>query len=513
MATATELSEAAAEAIDCIEGLTLTGDYAGEPFVLAPFQREGIVEPLMGKLCADGRRQYKECGIWLPRKNAKTQLVAALIIYFLLSIKSQGEIYSAASEREQAGVIYRMVASMIRHNADLESIFTLVDSQKRVINNVTGTLFCSLSSEAGSKHGYNPSVVIGDEIHVWPKRDLWTALTTGSGTRREHLFITITTAGLYDKTSFEWEQYDYAKKVKEGIIEDDEYLPVIYEAPRDADWLDEDVWRACNPAIDAGFLRIDDLRKLAKKAQHIPSLENDFRRLHLNQHTAQQTRWLSMHLWDAGAREPTDFSGKACWCGLDLSTKEDITAFAALFKTETGYHLKVMMWIPRDTALDREKADRVPYLAWNHAGAVGMTEGRRVDYQQVVADIVAFGKRHSIQQIAVDPWNAEAVIQNLTGEGFKVLEVMQSFRHSNEPSRELEALLANGDLTHEANPCLDWMASNVEVARNPGGHIRPVKASETQRVDGITALVLALGRAMKETEQTSIYEQKGQLAL
>ena len=319
---------------------------------------------------------------------------------------------------------------------------------------------------------------------------------------------------LYEKTSFEWEQYDYAKRVLRDPTIDPEYLPVIYEAPQEADWQSEDVWRDCNPAIEAGFLDVEFLRKKAAKAKLMPSLENDFRRLHLNQHTAQKTRWLSMERWDEGAREPADLSGKPCWCGLDLSTKQDITAFVALFKTDKGYHVKTIMWIPGDTALEKEAKDRVPYTAWIRAGAVRRTHGKRVDYGHVVADIMEFGKFHKMQEIAVDPWNASGVIETLEGKGCRVLEVQQSFRHSNEPCRELEALLASGDLEHEANPCLDWMASNVEVERHKGGFIRPVKPNEIHRVDGITALIMALGRVMKAREKgPSIYETPGQIAL
>ena len=503
-------------AIRFIGELTLDGDYLGEPFVLQDWQKD-ILRQLLAE-DDSGERAIRECNIWLPRKNGKTILISAVATFFLFTEKSAGEIYTAAAEREQAGIIYRMVAGMVRRNPLLRSKCKLLDSQKRIIHKTTGTLFCSLSSEAGTKHGFNPSLVIGDEIHVWKNRELWTALTTGSATRTRHppLFITITTAGLYSKTSFEWEKWDYASKVSQGTFEDDTCLPIIYAADLEEDWLDEDVWHRVNPALGT-FRSIDDMRLLAEKAQRVPALEADFRRLYLNQHTSYQTRWLKMDSWDAGFQssiaEPAYLEGQPCWCGLDLSTKSDVTAFVMVFRHEDGYAFLPRFWIPRDTALLHEQDDRVPYTRWIKDGHVIATPGERVDYGWVRRYINDLSKRYRIQQIAIDPWNAGGIIEELKGDGFQVLEVYQSFRHSNEPARELEALLANGDLHHGANPCMDWMASNVEVARNPGGHIRPVKASDTHRVDGITALVMALGRAMVEDDYRSAYEEEGQLAL
>ena len=496
-----------------IGGLTLSGDFLGQPFVLQDWQRD-IILRLFDDVDEKGERVILECGVWLPRKNGKTELVAAIAAAEFFMSPLSGEIYTAAAEREQAGIIYRVVSGMIRRNPKLHAKCKLIDSQKRIIHKTTGTLFCSLSSEAGTKHGFNPSLVIGDEIHVWRDRELWTALTTGSATRKDPLFITITTAGLYSKNSFEWEKWDYAQKVSEGIFEDPAYLPVIYAADKEEDWLDEKVWHRVNPALGT-FRSLDNMRLLAEKARRVPALENDFRRLYLNQHTAQQTRWLSMEQWDAGRRP--DFAdtirAEPCWCGLDLSTKRDITAFVMLFRYGDGYALLPRFYIPRDTAEEREREDRIPYRDWIARGYVQGTPGERVDYQYVRADINEMAKRYRIQQIAIDPWNAAGIVEDLQGDGFKVIEVMQSFRHSNEPARELEALLANGDLVHTGNPCMDWMANNVEVARTPGGHIRPVKASETNRVDGITSLVMALGRAMLDEVYESAYEEEGQLSL
>ena len=191
------MSKPSDKVIRFIESLTLSGDYAGKKFILRDWQKE-ILYKLFDTLNDDGTRQYREAGIWLPRKSAKTELAAAICCFFMFCDPKQLEVYSAASEREQAGIIFKKIQGMIEANPHLMKLSKIIANQKRIINKKTGSIFASLSSVASSQHGYSPSVVIGDEIHCWPRPDLWTALTTGSATRQEPLFISITTAGVYE---------------------------------------------------------------------------------------------------------------------------------------------------------------------------------------------------------------------------------------------------------------------------------------------------------------------------
>ena len=227
-------------AIEFIECLPLSGDYADKKFILREWQKD-ILRKLFDTRLEDGRRQYREAGLWIPRKNAKSELAAAICAVFIFLDDQQGEIYSAAAEREQAGIIFKKLQNMIESSDLLRDRVKIIPTQKRIIHKKTGTVFASLSSDHASKHGYNPSVVIGDEIHCWHRRDLWTALTTGSATRTEPLFLTITTAGNRDEGALEWELYEYACKVRDGSVDDPTFLPVIYEIKQGEDWLDEEV--------------------------------------------------------------------------------------------------------------------------------------------------------------------------------------------------------------------------------------------------------------------------------
>jgi phage terminase large subunit-like protein len=287
----------AARAIRLINQLTHTkGPFAGKPFDLRPWQRKILTK--LFKTQKDGRRQYRTCLLMLPRKNGKSELCAALAIYFLLFDGEIGaEVYSAAADKDQAALVFNVAAQMIRNDPELEAQCEIVDSQKRIVHRRSGSFYRAISAEAYSKHGFNASVVIYDELHAAQNRELWDVLSTSQGARSQPLMMAITTAG-YDRHSILWELYAHAKKVAESPALDPTFLPLIFEAPSDADWTDERVWKKANPAL-GDFRSLEEMRIAGARAMEIPAQENTFRRLYLNQWTEQAARWIAMPAWDA----------------------------------------------------------------------------------------------------------------------------------------------------------------------------------------------------------------------
>jgi phage terminase large subunit-like protein len=287
----------AARAIRLINNLTHTkGPFAGQPFNLRPWQVR-ILKKLFTQR-RDGLRQYRTCLLMLPRKNGKSELAAALAIYFLLFDGEMGaEVYSAAADKDQAALVFNVAAQMIRNDPELEAQCEIVDSQKRIVHRNSGSFYRAISAEAYSKHGFNASVVIYDELHAAPTRELWDVLATSQGARLQPLMLAITTAG-YDRMSHLWKLYQHAKKVEENPALDPTFLPILYEAPINADWTDEKVWKKANPAL-GDFRSLEEMRIACQRAKEMPSDENVFRRLYLNQWTEQATRWIPLPAWDA----------------------------------------------------------------------------------------------------------------------------------------------------------------------------------------------------------------------
>ena len=490
-------------AVRLINQLTHTkGPFAGKTFDLRPWQEKKIVRPLF-KTRRDGLRQYRTCLLMLPRKNGKSQLAAALAIYFLLFDGEIGaEVYSAAADKDQAALVFNAAAQMIRNDPELLAECEIIDSQKRIVHRKSGSFYRAISAEAYSKHGFNASVVIYDELHAAPNRELWDVLSTSQGARSQPLMIAITTAG-FDRHSILWELYAHAKKVLENPALDPTFLPILFEAPADADWTSEKVWKAANPAL-GDFRSLEEMRIACQRAKSIPAQENTFRRLYLNQWTEQSERWIDMAAWDAsaGVVDLEELRGRLCYAGLDLSSRTDLTALVLVFPDEDG-GATVLPWffVPAENVAQRERADRVPYAQWIRDERIIPTPGNVVDQGFIREKINELGALFSIQELAFDPWNATKIATELMGDGFQVVEIRQGFRSLSEPTKHLGALVTSKRLRHGGHPVLRWMASNMAVRQDPNGNMAPDKSKATERIDGIVALIMGLGRAIV-TQQT-----------
>jgi phage terminase large subunit-like protein len=285
-----------------IESLTLTKSTKSggpEPFRLLTPHRK-LVGNVMGWRRPDGTRLYRRCYFSVARKNAKTQISAALGLDLLvLDGEASPEIYIAAKDRDQSGICFRAAADMVYAHDELRDLLRVVEYQKEIINPLNGGKLKALSSEGKGKHGFNPSTVIIDEFHVWgaAEQELYDALTSGSVARRQPLTIIITTAGV-DEYTMCGREYEYARSVRDGIIEDPTYLPLIYELPKEADWTDETLWYLPNPTLGQ-IVNIEALREARDKALTMPSEQTKFRRLQCNQWVNSKDTWIPLIHWDA----------------------------------------------------------------------------------------------------------------------------------------------------------------------------------------------------------------------
>jgi phage terminase large subunit-like protein len=502
-------------AVKFIELLRHTkGEWAGKPFGLMAWQRD-IIRQLFGTVNADGTRQYRTCYIELPRKNGKSTMAAAIALYLLFVDGEPGaEVYSAANDRGQASLVFNEAASMVRQSPALMKLCKIIDSQKRVAYHSQNSFYTALSAEAYSKFGYNAHGIIYDELHASPSRDLWDVLTTSTGARRQPLVVVITTAG-YDRNSICWEQHEYACKVRDGIVDDPTFLPVIYAAPQDADWTDEQVWHECNPALGE-FRSIEEMRTLCNKAKETPALEMTFRRLYLNQWTSSVERWMPMDRWDSCGAQPAEneLQGAQCYAGLDLAATTDLTALGLVFPRDGYYDVLMRFWVPGDTAREKERRDRVPYSLWSRQGHIKLTEGNVIDYAYIRQELIELRERYDIREVAFDRWGATKLVQDLQEDGFTVVPFGQGYASMSPPTKELMNLVLGGKIRHGGHPVLRWNADNMVVTQDPAGNLKPDKARATQKIDGVVALIMAIDRASRNAQpERSVYEDRGLLTL
>lgn len=506
-------SEAADKSVEFFPKLLrhIKGPRANEPFHLEPFQQD-VNRTIFGWRDSRGVRRYRTVFIILPRKNGKSTWLAGIGNYVLFADGEGGaECYCSASDREQASLVFNLSASMIRKAPSLEKHCKIRDSTKRIMYG--DSFLRAIPANEGGSHGFNSHLIIGDELHAWPGREFYDVLHTSTGAREQPLEIYITTAG-FDRNSVCYEIYEYAKSVRDGKIEDPSFLPVIYEAEESDDWTDPEIWKKANPNIGVS-VSTEYIERECKRAQKNPAIENTFRRLHLNQWTSQETRWLQMDHWrkcDSTAGEmPLDGYQIG---GLDLSAVSDFTAWMRVQRTETGIACRGHYFIPEEKADEYRRTSNMPIEKWVRDGWLTVIPGRRIEHGYIHNRITEDCKKHKIRAIGFDPWNMEQLRQDLEGKGHEMVEVRQGYASLSSPSKELERQVLAHTLDHGNDPILEWMADNAVCKIDENGNVRPVKGKGKHKIDGVVALIIAINVLQAlEPVFVSAYEQPGMLML
>lgn len=504
-------AEAAQFAIDFIQECIkhVEGDKAGTPFLLEPWQK-AFVGNLFGWKRKDalGRvgRRYRESLLYVPRKNGKTPLCAAIALcIFFTDAEAGQQDYIAAADREQAGMLFRQAKGMVEAEPQLSARCRIYGGnaqagQSRSIVKDDNSFLRVVSADANTKHGGNAHLVLVDELHAQKSRDLLDTLTTSTASlnRKQTLVILLTTAD-FDRPSICNEKHDYACKVRDGIVDDPAFLPVIYESAKDADWKDREVWRKANPNLGVSVSE-EYLERECKRAQEVPAYENTFRRLHLDQRTEQAERIIPMDRWDAcpAGVAAEELHGDECFGGLDLGATSDFTALALLFpRAERRYRLLPFFWLPSNP-VRRDPRMAAQIDAWRRQGFIRTTPGDVVDYDLVLADIVELTERYGVKEIAIDrAFQGAQMSTNLQKAGISIVTFGQGWQSMACPTKEFLELVIEGRLEHGKHPVLRWMASNV-AAEMEGGpqNMKFSKKKSAEKIDGVIAGVMALGRAM-----------------
>ena len=492
--------------------------WAGQPFEPMPFQVD-FIQKLYGTLREDGQRQYRQALLYLPRKNGKSFLASSLALYHLVADgKPGGEVYMAAGSRDQASICFNQARDFVRSSKTLSKRLRVIEYSKRIIDTKTGSVLKALAADGGLAHGLNPTAIIADELHIWEGkrgRELWEALQTGFGAREEPLLLIISTAG-YDRASIFYEVYEHAKKVAADPSVDPTFLPVLYEAGPDDDWLDINTWKKSNPALGV-FRSLEDMRALANRAKQSPALENSFRRLYLNQWTSSETAWIPADRWAACGQlvVPEKLKGRECYGGLDLSATTDLSAFVLIFPDDNdppNYTVLPYFWLPEARAT-AERRDAVDYRAWARAGKIKLLPGDVLDQRLIKKDIQNLANQYRIREIAFDRWNAFQLAVELGEEGANMVSTGMGYASLSAPSKTLEEWVLSGRLNHGGHPVLTWCVGNVTLEQDAAGNIKPSKGRSVDRIDGAMALVLAISRAMLREQQGSVYKERGLITI
>ena len=517
-----------------------SGDWAGKPFVLQDWQRKPIRE-FYGTIDTDPDanrkfRIFQYLYLEIPKKNGKTEVAAALGIYHLVGDGEKNpQVYICAADKDNATICYNAMCAMIDARPWLAKKVKPIPSQKKILLADGSGFIKVLSAEAYSKHGYNASCVIFDELHAQPNRALWDVMTFGAGSARlQPVWIVLTTAGDDpDRNSIGWEIHEQCRKILAaragtGPAEDDNpiWLPVMYGMPDEPEEIekiniyDEAVWRRCNPSIGV-TIPLRTIRQEAADAKKSEAKERLFRWLRLNQWIATKAvGWLPLTLYDrtqwhvealeevlkgnalrAAMRQL--LAGKRCFAGLDLASTTDLAALVLEFPPQPGLEHWVVLthaWRPREGVIEAEKRDHVPYRDWERAGYITLCDGDMNDFEQIKDAIRDAAKMYKLQILGVDPYLSREITGALMKEGINVLEIRQNMTEMSPPMKDIERKLRGGEMKHDHNTASRWCFGNVRCAIDGNENMKPMKNKSTGRIDITVAWIIAHAAAMFEPE-------------
>jgi phage terminase large subunit-like protein len=433
--------------------------FAVDPWV------EGIVRRIYGPRDETGARIVKTVVLLVPRGNRKTTLASALALLHTIGPERipYGEAIFAAADRKQASIAFREATLIVHESpriAEAVKVYDAHNSAKKIVHPKSKASLEIISGDAGTQHGRTPAFVLADELHIWPNRYLWEALTTGLDKSDDSLLVVATTAGRGHENAA-WEIIEDARKVARGEVEDPTILPILFETPRDADWRDEAVWHAANPGLVHGYPSLAGMRRHAARAER-------------------------------SMAEP-------CWIGVDMAVSIDLAAVVACFRDGDTYTVRPYFFAPEDGLQARADRDRVPYVEWKEQGFLTVTPGNVIDHGAIENCIRQLAASHDVREIDFDPAYAMDVQAPLLADGLPVVTIRQGWITQSPALGVLERIIISRNFRHGGNPILRWNFDNVAIHTDSAGNRTMHKGKSRGRIDGASATWMAVSRAAAHT--------------
>jgi len=479
------------------------GDLVGQPVRLADFQKRFILEVY------DNPHVTDTAILSMARKNSKTATIAFLVLAHTVGPEAiqNSRIISGAMSREQAAEVYNLASKTVMLSEKLSECCKIIPSSKKIIGLPMGVEYQAISAEGKTAHGKSPILAILDEVGQirGPRSDFVDAITTAQGAYSNPLLIYISTQAANDG-DFLSIQIDDAlnNKPLKTVCQ-------LYAADKDSDLMDEAQWKKANPAL--GLFRSEsDMRKQADKASRMPSFENTFRNLNLNQRVSTVSPFISRDVWESCGGEPDPPADAVWYGGLDLSARTDLTAFTLVCVDDSGIvHTETHFWTPEKGLLDRAHADREPYDLWVSDGYIRTTPGASIDYEHVCADILEIIGGRAVNKIAFDRWRIDVLRKELErmGVDIELAEFGQGFKDMSPALDALESDMLNGKIRHGMNPVLTMCAANACITKDPAGNRKLDKSKTSGRIDGMVSLTMARGvlqSGIDDSEPLSAWE-------
>lgn len=478
------------------------GPMAGEPFVLEPWQVFTVMSVVGWKDAKTGFRRFRYADVVIPRKNGKSTFAAGLALAFMMIDGEMGaEVYSAGTDRDQAKVVWDAASTMAGRSPAVKQFLQLY--KNAIVMEATVSSFKPLSRDLGNKDGSNPHFAVCDERHAWRTNAMFEVLKSGMGARKQPMIFTITTAGL-DTSNPYFAQMGLLKDILLGKKKQDNQFALIFCPDEGDDWRDPAVWKKVNPGIGKNIELKFFQQECAEAVLKGGTVEANFKTKNLNIWVDAPEIWISDDKIKAcNFRTPDEeLQGKVCYAGLDIASHVDINALALIFPEQPNCPVVMHYWLPEAKIIDPDNTDRVDYRLWWEQGRIHRMPGDVLDVDLMTADIESILRQYDVKNLSFDPYKAyHGLIQNLTKDGFDGIldEFPQSLKVMSEPTKQLEKMILAKDIDLRADPVLRWMFGNVQLYRDPNDNVKVHKGKSRNKVDGVVALINAIGGHMSKT--------------
>ncbi|HDS1091706.1 TPA: terminase large subunit [Stenotrophomonas maltophilia] len=466
-----------------------------------------FVVQLFGFRKPDGARRFTSALFAVARKNAKSTLSAAILLYCECCEEEEGaQVISAATTGSQARIIFNVAKRMAEKRADLREAYGLECWANAISRVETGATFKPINAKASTQDGLNPSHVGLDEIHAHKTPDLLNVLQSAAGARRNPLWLFTTTEGYANPGPWS-EIRQFATQLLEGVFGDaaDHFLAIFFAVDKDDGDFDEKAWHKANPLMDVNPHLLAAIRKESIEAKAMPSKLAEFQIKRLNRPAAAANGFILLPKWNAchGVVDLEALKDVPCWGGLDLASTRDLASLRLVWRLDDKIITWGRRWVPESAVAQRTERGTVPYAGWVAAGLLEQTEGEVTDYAVIEQAVLDVHERFNLQSLAFDRWNATEMVSRLVAAEVPLVEFIQGTKSYHPAMVELERAYIGKRLVHDGDPVLAWCAANLVARKDVNLNMAPDKRRSADKIDDITALLMAIGISIPVAEEKS----------
>lgn len=494
----------------------IKGPLAGHPIGLMDWQKFvfanvfGFVEP------GTTTRRFRQGAVFVPKGNGKTTIAAPIALYMTFAEGEGGaEGYAAAVTRDQARILFETAQNMVRRAGPMRNDLGMGVQVNSIYQEISASRFMPISSDAKALDGLNVAVAVCDEIGSHRTSEVYDALITAMGKRRQPFLLSISTA-TGNNAGIGKQLWDYLLRVLQQSAQDDRFFGIIFSVDDDDDPWSEATWVKANPGWGV-TVQPDAIRAIMRQARNNPAQEAAARTRHLNIWMGADEALFSTRAWTACARPELhldQFEGHRCHVALDLASRTDLAALAIVFPSYTDdgkpkYTAFTRCYINEAAVLDARNAS---YPGWANDGDLIITPGDETDYGMIEQDIIDLSRRLRIESLAYDPWGSTQLAQRLSEQRIPAVEFRATTANFSEATKELDAAMRSGRIEHDGNGPLAWCIGNVVGHYDARSNVYPRKARPENKIDAATSLIMAIARCMTEPGP-SVYTTRGLISI